>query len=423
MAEISLAYGHHSVILNLPSRHLTSILRPRESRQTITGAALVEQELNTAIDGPSGLPLKKTKTLFLLPDKTRNCGAPVLLPILLEKLNYIGVHDSDITLLIANGSHAPNTDAEIREMFGPRITQRVGIIQHDCHDGDELGYLGVTSSDVPVFLNRRLIESEQVLVAGTAVHHYFAGFGGGAKMLNPGCAGYETITKNHALTISLEDRGLHPGCQAGVLEGNPVQNDIRESIQTLLPVFLVETVMNGLGEIDRVFAGSLFPTHQAACNYVNDLYKISVEEPADLVIASCGGFPKDINLIQAHKTIHNAFQVVKPGGVLLVLAECSQGVGSDTFMQWFDCGDYDLMLRTLTERYTLNGTTALSLQSKTRAVKIILVSDLDGTIATRCGIEKATTLEAGFASAQRLLPGNYSCLVIPNGSVTLPVLV
>jgi len=422
MAEISLALGHHSVSLNIPSRHLAAILKTKESEQETTGAPLVETALHAAFDDPAGFPLKQTRTLLLLPDKTRDCGAQVLLPVFLNKLNNLGMRDADITILLANGSHSPNSPAEISEMLGSQITQRVDIIQHDCHNQEELRTLGVTSSNVPVILNRRLLETEQILIAGTVVHHYFAGFGGGPKMLNPGCAGYDTITKNHALTISLEHRGLHPGCRAGVLEGNPVQNDIRESIQSLLPVFLVETVMNARSEIDKVFAGSLMPTHRAACDYVNSLYKVDVAQAADLVIASCGGFPKDINLIQAHKTIHNAFQVVKAGGVLLILAACSQGVGSETFMRWFDLENEDVMLQTLTEHYTLNGTTALSLRAKSRAAKIVLVSDLDGALATQCGIETTRTLADGLICAQRYLPQNYSCLVIPNGSVTLPVL-
>ncbi len=418
MAEISFAYGKNSLQLALPGRHLSSVLQPKDASEDRDGVEIVAETLTLGLLETCGF--HACDTLLLLPDKTRNWGGRLALPLILDRLNAFGIDDGNIVALLANGSHEPNTTAEVAAMLGDAAVNRIEVMQNDAYDSDAHRYVCTTSSGVPVFLNRLVLEAKQILIAGTAVHHYFAGFGGGPKMVNPGCACHETITKNHALTICADAGGLHPNCQAGVLEGNPIQEDIRESIQGLSSFFLLETILNSRGDIVKAFAGDLYPTHRMACNFVDSLYKVPIAEKADLVIASCGGFPKDINLIQAHKTIHNAFQAVKPGGVLLIFAECHQGIGSGTFMRWFTYRDEPSFLAALAADYQLNGTTAFALRAKARAAKIVLVSSLSKDVVATVGLIAARDADEGWAKVQQYLPQNYSTYIMPAGSVTLP---
>ncbi|MCG8606128.1 nickel-dependent lactate racemase, partial [bacterium] len=279
---------------------------------------------------------------IIVPDKTRNCGAPIVLSALIKTLNDLGISDSRIKIILAMGSHAPHQTQEIAQILGP-VATRFEIIEHDCRDRG-LVFLGTTKFGTPVRINRHLTEADKIFAVAGAVHHYFAGYGGGPKMINPGCAGYETIRKNHALSVDRDTGGLHPNCRAGVVDGNPIQEDILDSMRFISADFLVETVLNEKGEIEEVFAGELLEAHQKACQAVDAMYKVPIDDQADMVVVSCGGYPKDINLIQAHKSLNNAFQAVREDGVILCLAECRDGIGSDTFWGWFEFSDEEPFL-------------------------------------------------------------------------------
>lgn len=425
MAEITLACGRGKLRFNLAAKHFWDILKPKAFVENQSSEDLISQSLNNPTHSKPFGQIFRTdrKTLIIVPDKTRNCGAPVFLPLLIEKLNQSGVTDSDIKIMLANGSHISHTSEEIEKIVGPKIPHRIEIIEHDCKNSNELTFLGTTKFETPIFINRQVLAADFVIVAGAAVHHYFAGYGGGLKMINPGCAGYETITRNHALTIDSKNGTIDPKCRAGVLAGNPVQEDIKDSMRFVRVDFLFETILDEHGKIVKVVCGDLFRAHEKACEIVDAHYKISIHEKADLVVVSCGGFPRDINFIQAHKSIQNAFQAVKEGGVILVLAECEQGIGSETFLDWFNYPDDSSFREALVNNFTLNATTAVSLKMKTRAVKIVIVSTLPEDVVKRLGMLPAANLEDGWKIARKMLSDNFKGFVIPNGSLTLPQLI
>ncbi len=381
--------------------------------------SLVERCLDEAVDQRR---IQGKPSLIVIPDKTRNCAARSLLPSLVARLQQLGVSDGDITFMLANGSHTANSAKEIRAIVGESVASRFKFLQHDSKDAGSLVNVGRTRRGIPVLVNRKVVEAEQVLVVGTAVHHYFAGYGGGPKMIVPGCAGYETITRNHALTIDQESGGIHPQCRPGMLSGNPVQDDIRDALEFVDVDFLLETVLAADGQLAGLFSGELYSAHRLACARVDELFKVEIPHRADLVVASCGGFPKDINLIQAHKAIHNAFQAVRPGGVMIVLAECSQGGGSETFLEWFDYPSQDEMVAALLRNYKLNGTTALALRMKARAARIVLVSELEPDIVRKLGLVPAQNFASAWQLAIKHLQKQFTSYVVPNASLTLPVI-
>lgn len=427
MAKFSLPYGQDLLEFDLPATIAYELLTPRRPAHVMSEDD-IEAELGAAIGKRApGATLGSAPTIVILPDKTRNCAAPLVLPIVMRHLHEHGVKESQASIMLANGSHVANQDDEITGMLGAEMAQRYHIAQHNCKDESELVYLGETSFGTPVSLNKQVVQTEQIVIVGTAIHHYFAGFGGGPKMVNPGCAGYETIRQNHALTIDAETHDVHPQCRPGSLDGNPVQQDIKEAM-ALFPSndngrtqpLLIETVLDDTGAVADVYCGDLYPAHLQACARVDELFNLPIARQADLVVASCGGFPKDINLIQVHKTIYNAFQAVRPGGVMLILAECSQGIGSETFLQWFDYPDRQAMVEMLLRSYRLNGTTALSLRSKSESVRIILVSSLPSELVARLGMRPAANLAEGMKQAIAALPAHSDAYVMGNASLTLP---
>ncbi|MFQ5864282.1 MAG: nickel-dependent lactate racemase [bacterium] len=422
--EIPLAYGQKFLKIKVKRGHLLGVLHPKKVQVQRPPQDIISNSLNLPIATSKfeGIFHQREKTVIIVPDKTRRCGASIFLPLLVNRLNSVGIEDEDIRIILATGSHSKHRPQEIEHLVGSEVYERINIIEHNCHNADDLIYLGATKFGIPVYINRHVVDADRRIATGTVLHHYFAGYGGGPKMINPGCAGYETITKNHAMTIDPETGNIHPKCQPCVLEGNPVHEDIIDSLKFIRVDFLLETILNEKGEIVDVVCGDLLQAHQKACKVVDSIYRIPIKEKADLVVASCGGYPKDINFIQAHKSIHNAFNAVKEGGVILALAACAEGIGSQTLMEWFRFSDNLTLRNNLIKNYKVNGTTALSLKMKTQSAKIILISKLQKPVVKELGMLPAATLEEGWSLACSFLRDDFKSYVIPNGSLTLPIM-
>jgi lactate racemase len=236
----------------------------------------------------------------------------------------------------ATGDHREQTSEEYRLLAGDEACERVKIYDHISTAGD-LVYLGETSYGTPVKINRRVVEADRVIITGGIVYHFLAGWGGGKKAIIPGVAARDTIMANHALAfLPGEGEGLNPAVCSGQMLANPCSDDMLEGTQMVAPDFLLNTVIDeNSGLIAGVFAGHFVKAHEAGCRFVDSYFKVPLEEKADVVIASCGGYPKDINFYQTYKTIYNAQQALYPGGTLLLISESREGIGSDQFFKIF----------------------------------------------------------------------------------------
>lgn len=423
--KYAIKYGAQLIHFQLSGNNQTTLI---EGKKVIPECS--EQEIvRLALENPvNSQPLNKIvrkgeKTCIVAPDRTRICRVSIYLPLILSQLNRSGIQDCDISIILANGTHRKNTKSEQIEILGEDIVRRIQIIEHDCHDMTELVHLGETEQNTSVYVNRQLMRAERVILTGGVLHHYFAGFGGGPKLVVPGCAGYQTILQNHKHTIHPHFHTLHPACHAGNTEDNPVHRDIRNALKFVPVDFSLNVVTNSDGIICQAFAGELFDAHAAACQAVHLLHSIPFEHKTDLVIAGSGGYPKDLNFIQMHKALHHAYNVVKKDGVIILLAQCRDGIGSKTFLEWFnDSPDIATMHRRLCENFKINGNTALALKMKTDTCKVVLVTDLDAAIVEKLGIFPAKNMAEALEIAYTALPGQFTSTIIPNASSFLPIL-
>ena len=362
------------------------------------------------------------KVVIVSSDITRYTGSEIYLPILVETLNECGIPDRDITIVIVLGIHRGQTAAEHQKIIGS-LAERIEVRDHDCDDPEQLVDLGQTSSGLPVEINRTVVAADRVIVTGTASLHYFAGFGGGRKGLVPGVASRKTCMATHfAIFNPPETGGKHPQAAPGCLDGNPVHQAILEAARMVKPDFLLNTVLTPDKQLLRVFCGELDQAHLAACAIAGQLYRLSLDAPAELAVISCGGAPKDINFIQAHKALDYGVKALRPGGTAILLAECPDGFGNATFFDWFryrDLAEFEAALR---ENYEINGQTAHSTLSKACSFRVILVSSFDREQTERMGMEKADSLDAALQMAYEKLPENPRTVVIPDGGTVLPVL-
>ena len=252
-------------------------------------------------------------------DITRAQPRPQMLRALLEEIPQI--RTEDITVFIATGTHRGNTAQEIEAMLGPDLTRELRVVMHDARDPQSLTHVGETSKGVPVWLNRDWIESDFKITTGFVEPHFFAGFSGGPKMVAPGLAGLDTVMVLHDAK-----RIGHPRAVWGVTEGNPVHDDVREISRLTGVDFAVDVTLNRDQQITAVFAGDLPAEHAAACEAARRDAMQPVDAPFDVVLTTNSGYPLDQNLYQAVKGMSAAAEVVKPGGHIICVAECRDGL-------------------------------------------------------------------------------------------------
>lgn len=384
---------------------------------------LTDVDLDRALNKPINSPLleeiieKHEKVLIVVPDATRAAGVERLVPLLLRRLSEHGLMDSQISVLVGGGIHRPPTAEEIRRILSEDVARRLAVHSHDANDEKWLVELGVTSRGTRVELNRRLLETDHLIMVGAISFHYFAGFSGGRKAVLPGCAAERTIRANHLLSFDVEKLEKRTGVASGLLEGNAVHEDILEGVSMLNPPFLVNTVLNSANEIVAVYAGHWRDAHRKGCAEYNSAHAVPVASRRPLVLVSCGGSPRDINLIQSHKALEHASGVLERGGVMIALAECPQGLGRKDFLEWFVSGGSRATALKLLQAYQINGQTAWGLRQKAEKFRILLVSSLDPEVVRRMGLEPHSSLESALAELTAR-PG----YLIPNGLTTLPYL-
>ena len=250
-----------------------------------------------------------------------------------------------------------------------------------------------------------------------------AGFGGGRKSLLPGVASRKSCMASHFAVLNPEPgSGRNERAATGIVDGNPVHEAMMEACALVDPDFILNTVLSPDKQVIAAFAGDWREAHLAGCRFYGECFSYPLDRRADLVVVSCGGYPKDINLIQAHKSMEYGSRAVRDGGVMILLAECRDGYGNATFFNWFRFREAAPFEAELRRNYEINGQTAYSLLLKAQRFRIILVSSLPKEEVRTMGMVPARTLEEALGEAEGMLPADYAAYVIPEGGTVLPVL-
>lgn len=417
---LDLKCGDKSYPLPLDPERIISVLRPTPPEPEGTPAELVDRALDRCQEALSRFRPGE-QVVIVTSDVTRPTGSELYLPRLVARLNAAGVRDRDIEIVVALGIHRKQTEAEHKKIVG-ELYGRIKVTDHDCDDPGALVYLGETARGVPVEVNRRVAQADRLILTGAVTFHYFAGFGGGRKSLLPGVSSRKSCMASHfALLNPEEGSGRHPRAVTGNLEGNPVHEAMLEACASCPPDFILNTVLDAEKKIIAAFAGDWKSAHLEGCSFYSEAFSRPIARQADLVVVSCGGFPKDINLIQAHKSMEYASRALKPGGVMVLLAECRDGYGNATFFNWFgyqSCAELESALR---KRYEINGQTAWSVKEKAERFRIVLLSQLPPEEVETMGMLPAQDLQQALDLALLMLPDEFSAYVIPEGGNVLPV--
>jgi len=420
-AKMELKYGEKSLTLALPPANILGLIKAEPA----VADSSAEQLVNAALDECQPLidKMKPAENVVIVTsDITRYSGSEIYLPLLVARLNSVGMSDDKITVVVALGIHRRQTAAEHRRIVGP-LYGRIKVFDHDCDDPGKLVTVGVTTCGIEVSVNRTVAEADHLILTGTIGFHYFAGFGGGRKSILPGVASRAACMASHFNVLNPgEGSGKSSFATTGNLANNPVHSAMVEACAMINPDFILNSVLSPQKSIIAVFAGHWRDAHEAGCRYYAENFAYPLQQSADLVVVSCGGFPKDINLIQAHKSMEYGSQALKAGGVMILLAECRDGYGNATFFDWFRFRDLPSFESRLRSHYEINGQTAYSLLQKALQFRIILVSTLPPEEVRTMQMLPAATLDQALQMAREMLPEDFTAYVVPEGGTVLPVI-
>ena len=411
--ELELGYGRGSQQLSVPDRNLLEVLLP--NRVPLERGA--EEAVRWALEHPVGSPrlrdiVRPGETVALITsDITRPVPTWAIAPAVLEELYAAGVSPQDVTLVFGLGSHRGHTEAERARLAGERVYREVRCVDSDP---DDCVRLGVTRRGTPVDITRVVAEADRRICLGNVEFHWFAGYSGGAKAIMPGVSTRAAIAANHSLMAS-------PEARAARLEGNPVREDLEEAAALCGVDFLVNVVLSEHKEIVYAAAGDVTAAHRDACRVLERLYRKPIPRPADIVVVSQGGAPKDMNLYQLQKALDNASHAVRPGGVIVLVGSCPEGFGEAVFARWMrEAASPEAILRRIGREFCIGGHKAAAFAKVLAKAEIVLVSDMDPADVRAAFLRPAASAQAALDAALEKLGGEASVLVMPYGGATLP---
>lgn len=321
-----------------------------------------------------------------------------------------------MVILIALGTHRPNTEEEMKQIVSPAVYENVQVINHNC-DAPDLVYVGTTSRGTRVEVNPLVVGRKVILIGGT-VHHLMAGFGGGRKSVLPGVSSRRSIRENHERALSPTEKKTDDKVGSGKLSLNPIHEDMDEAAALVAPVFGINLVVASSGKHSGLFCGNWRTAWEASCRYQKQCYEVPVDHLADVVIVSCGGYPKDINLYQAIKSPLNAINAMKPGGTLLFLAECRDGGGAKDYFDWIRPLKEGRLDEALRADFTIGGYIFYATCEWLRRGNIFLMSELPPELVKEMNITSAPQIETLLKQIDFTGKDVY---VVPYGGYVLPV--
>jgi lactate racemase len=320
MHTVRFPYGEEFVDLELPEE--PDVLMP----EWIPGVPDELEAVRGAMAHPVGserlsmLAAGKSGAAIVMNDITRPSPTEIMLTAILEELAAAGISREMVTVIVANGNHMLATEKELKKMMGVWHS-KLKVVNHDCRDQSTLTYVGTTKRGLPLYVNKNFTEASLKILTGVITPHQSAGFGGGRKSVVPGIAGLETIKRLHSFPIRPD------GPVLGMIQGNRFHDEVVTAARMAGTDFIVNVIVNYHGEMVGAVAGDLEKAHLRGVEICEKSWVRKVKKAYDVAFVSAGRYPKDVDLHQAQKGLVVAEQVTKPGGTIVLIAQCRNGIG------------------------------------------------------------------------------------------------
>jgi nickel-dependent lactate racemase len=419
--RIQLDYGRTGLMVDLPDDRVVGPLAIRPSPPLADPEAALAAVLAHPIGTPplADLARGKRTACIVVCDITRPVPNRLLLPPMLRILEQAGIPRTGITILVATGLHRPNEGAELEELVGPEVANTYRCENHHGKVREEHTYLGTTPNDVPAWIDTRYLQAELKITTGLIEPHLMAGYSGGRKVICPGIAGLDTVKVWHGPRF-LE----HPKADAGIVAGNPVHEENTRIALMAGCDFIVNVCLDGQRRVTWVGAGDMIQAWEEGVRFVEQVVRVSVTEPLDVVVTSCAGYPLDTTWYQAVKGLTGALPVVKQGGTIVLAASLTEGLGSPEFEHLLaDNPDLqEFKRRILGSDYFVMDQWQLEEFAKVVArckVKVV-THGLTPETLRRCHVEPVATVEQAVADSLAEYGPSARVGVIPKGPYVLP---
>ncbi|GHV35617.1 hypothetical protein FACS1894187_08720 [Synergistales bacterium] len=422
MSVHSLKFGKGAFDIDVPDKLLLGVLNSHEKKQAATEQAAVLEALENPIESARLRDkVKPGETVcVVMCDFTRSWQHPaVYLPLVVDEIKKGGVRDEDIFFLVGTGTHREHSAEEHKLLLG-ELYGKYKVYDHNSWT-DPMTDLGATSYGTPVKLNKRATDADHVVLTGAIIYHFMPGWSGGRKAVLPGISSYETVQANHKLSLQPEaGKGRNWACNSGKLEGNVLHLDMVEATAKINPTFMVNVIMGGDGKIGWAVAGHWEKAHRAGVELVDSVDKVFIPELGDLVISSAVGYPKDLNLYQSTKALFNAEPAAKPGGSIIIVAECAEGYGNEemqTMLQKYkNSEEREAELR---REFTIAKYVGYCTGNAAERFDLHLVTDMDPASLAGTGIKVSKTLDEALSKIYAARGKDLKTWLMPRGAYTL----
>lgn len=412
--RMEIGFGACPQTVDIPYANLAGVMEPNPVEVATRG----EEEVRRALSSPIGTPRLRDivkpgeKIAIVTSDVTRPLPSYKVLPAILDELRDAGVDLADVCVVFGLGSHRKQTSEEMKNLVGEAVFSQVR-----CLDGDpdDCVHLGTTKLGTLVDIVRVVAEADRRIGVANIEYHYFAGYSGGAKSIMPGVSTRAAIQSNHS-------RMVLPEAAAGRLDGNPVRMDIEEAMDYCPLDFIVNVVLDEKKEIINAVAGHCVEAHRVGCRFLDSLYRKEIPARADIVIASQGGSPKDLNLYQTQKALDNAKHAVRKGGVIILVGSCREGLGEEIFERWMtESESAESMIGRIQKDFQLGGHKAAAIALVLRDADIYMVSEMEPDFVRGIFLQPYNDVQTALDAAFAKLGDKAKVLVMPYGGSTLPV--
>jgi nickel-dependent lactate racemase len=360
------------------------------------------------------------RVCIVIDDATRPVPSHIILESLVDLLHDCSVSDSQILILIATGLHRKSNKSEIERMVGKKIMARIQVLNHKPTNKDDLSFLGTMENQIPIYINKYYHESDFKILTGYVEPHFFFGFSGGSKSIVPGIAGAETIQANHsAENIS------SPFSRFGVYQKNPMAAISTEIARIAGVDFTINVCINEKHEITQVAAGDLDSVHENLVKFQLEYIFKEIPQFFDIVVCGNGGYPLDINLYQAVKSMAIGEMVVKEGGTIISVNECSDGVGmgQEKFKELLFSGmkPKELYNKIISHEIIVPDQWEIQILARVMMrAEIYLISSLKESEIGNIGLKYAETLEKAIMAALKKHGADATILILPHGPQIIP---
>ncbi len=401
----TLIYSHEKDYDIILPNHTASISNPSLAINKALFEPLDEINLNSTGGKKIGIAVN---------DTTRPVPNDLLLPPLLEYLLRNGAKKEDISFFIASGTHKQTDLAEVEHIFPSALLIDYPIFRHDCDDGENLIHLGETTRQTPIYVNKNFFQMEIKIVVGNIEPHHFMGYSGGAKSAAIGLAGRETIRINHSHLLEKESF-------IGNYENNPTRLDMEEIGDKIGITAALNVVLNADKQIVQVFWGSPRAVMQAGIPVSRQVCQKKIGQLYDLVVASPGGYPKDINLYQAQKAITHVSMITRKDGIIILVAECREGLGSKEFEEYLShyASPKEVVEKFQNSKFEIGPHKAYQLALQAKRNRIILVSSMKPAVVQKTHLDYSQTIADAMKLVNGSLSPNTKKVIVPYATNTM----